>query len=160
MYTNKRIIEWILRIGVFGTFLGHGCLALSIKSSWIPLITVFGFSKETAIILLPVIGVWDILVAFLILLKPAPAFLIWATIWAFAAACSRIIAGESIWEFVERFSTWTCPVALLMLQEGSIKNIKNIFALEWHYKPNHSNIFGNLTHALRKSFNSILSFFL
>ena len=32
---KAKIAEWILRIGVFGTFLGHGIFALMIKQSWI-----------------------------------------------------------------------------------------------------------------------------
>ena len=36
---KAKIAEWILRIGVFGTFLGHGIFALMIKQSWIPYFT-------------------------------------------------------------------------------------------------------------------------
>jgi len=125
---NKRtkIAEWILRIGIFGTFLGHGIFALGVKQSWIPLMTAFGLSKATAATLLPFIGTADILVAFLALLWPIRIVLIWATIWGFATALSRPIAGDSFWDFVERSANWAAPLALLALQ-GFPKKLKDIF---------------------------------
>ena len=115
--TQIKIIMRGLSIAVFGTFLGHGLFAISIKPSWIPLLTAFGFSKNTAISLLPIIGTIDILVACIILFKPFRLVLIWASFWAFAAALSRPIAGEPIWEFVERAPNWITPLALLALHE-------------------------------------------
>src|SRR3989338_7266556 len=95
-------VEWILRIGIFGTFLGHGVFALLVKQSWIPYFTSVGISESSAIFLLPFIGVIDILVAAFVLIKPIRAVLIWATVWAFATALIRPISGEPIWDFVER----------------------------------------------------------
>ena len=125
---NKRtkIAEWILRIGIFGTFLGHGIFALGVKQSWIPLMTAFGLSEAAAATLLPFIGTADILVAFLALLWPIRIVLIWATIWGFATALSRPIAGDSFWDFVERSANWAAPLALLALQ-GFPKKLKDIF---------------------------------
>jgi hypothetical protein len=121
-------VEWILRIGIFGSFLGHGIFALGVKQGWIPLITSFGFTESTATTLLPLIGAIDIVVAFMALLYPIRIVLIWATFWAFATALSRPIAGEPIWDFVERTSNWAAPLALLALQ-GFPKKIKDIFTV-------------------------------
>ena len=115
--TQTKIIMYGLRIAVFGTFLGHGLFAISIKPSWIPLITAFGFSKDTAIALLPIIGSIDILVAFITLFKPVRMVLIWASFWALAAALSRPIAGEPILEFIERAPNWITPLSLLAMLE-------------------------------------------
>ena len=68
MDKTTKTAEWILRIGIFGAFLGHGIFALGVKQSWIPLMTAFGFSEVAASTLLPFIGIADILVAFLALL--------------------------------------------------------------------------------------------
>lgn len=117
MNKGMKIIEWILRIGVFGCFLGHGFVALSIKKSWIPLLTVYGFSEETAITLLPLIGMLDIVVAFVVLFRPTRMILIWAIFWTFATALTRFISGEPIWEFIERAANWTTPLALFVLRK-------------------------------------------
>jgi hypothetical protein len=123
-----RTFKRILRIGVFGTFLGHGFVALSIKKTWIPLLTAFSFSKETAITLLPLIGTLDIIVAFLALVWPIRIVLIWASLWAFATALSRPIAGEHICEFAERTANWAAPLALLAIH-GFPKKLKDLFTM-------------------------------
>ncbi|HLC87012.1 MAG TPA: hypothetical protein VJH65_01915 [Candidatus Nanoarchaeia archaeon] len=124
----KKIVltEWILRIAIFGTFLGHGIFALQVKQSWIPLITAFGFSEATAATLLPFIGVTDIIVALLALFWPLKIVLIWASLWAFATALSRPIAGEPVWDFIERTANWAAPLALLTIK-GFPKKLKDFF---------------------------------
>ena len=114
---NIKKVEWILRFGVFGTFIGHGVFALLGKQSWISYFTFVGISETNAIVLLPLIGVLDILVAVSALIKPMRAVLIWATLWAFATALIRPISGEPIWDFVERTANWAAPLALLYLRE-------------------------------------------
>ncbi|MEO1653021.1 MAG: hypothetical protein AAFU64_05720 [Bacteroidota bacterium] len=109
-------IEWLLRIGVFGIFLGHGMFAWQGKESWIPYLLTVGFSESTARFLLPYIGSLDILVAFLVLLKPLRIFILWAFIWTLATALIRPLSGESIWQFVERAGNWTVPLVLLILK--------------------------------------------
>lgn len=108
-------VEWILRIGIFGTFFGHGVFALLGKQSWLPLFAPVGISAETAAILLPLIGILDIIVAILALVKPYKSILLWATTWAFATALIRPFAGDPIWDFVERTANWAAPLALLAL---------------------------------------------
>lgn len=95
-----------MRIGVFGTYLGHGILALGIKESFIELITAFSIPEPTAIQLLPIIGMMDIAVAITVLIMPFRIVLIWATIWAFMTALSRPVAGEPVWDLVERTANW------------------------------------------------------
>lgn len=129
MKNEIRISEWILRVGVFGTFLGHGYIALGVKESWIPLITIFGFSRDVAITLMPMIGLFDISIALMILIKPLRIILIWAIFWAFVTALSRPLSGEPIWEFIERTGNWATPLALLLLQV-SWKPVKNIFSVK------------------------------
>lgn len=127
---NKQLktAEWILRVGVFGAFLGHGVFALGGKEAWIPMITAFGFSEITAAAMLPLIGGVDVVVAFLALFWPIRIVLIWATVWAFATSLARPIAGDPIWDFVERTANWTAPLALLILQ-GLPKKIKDLFTV-------------------------------
>jgi hypothetical protein len=109
-----KILEKCIRIGVFGTFLGHGIVALGINQKWIPLITCFGFSESQAVTLLPYIGIADIIVAILVLFYPIRIVVVWAILWAFMTALSRPISGDSIVEFIERSSNWCLPLVLLI----------------------------------------------
>lgn len=106
------IIEWILRIGVFGTFLGHGLLAIAANPKWIPYLVTVGFSPDQAQTIMPVIGTLDLVVAIWALIKPNKYILLWAFIWAFAAASIRAISGELFLEFIERAANWAVPLAL------------------------------------------------
>jgi hypothetical protein len=110
----NRILEKCVRIGVFGTFLGHGIVALGINQKWIPLLTCFGFTENQAVALMPYIGIADIIVAFMVLFYPIRVVVGWAVLWAFMTALSRPISGESIVEFVERSANWCLPLALLI----------------------------------------------
>lgn len=128
MKKSVKISEWILRLGVFGSFLGHGVFALGLKQSWVPLITVVGFSESTALALLPVIGTVDLVVAFLVLFWPIRVVLIYAAVWGFATALVRPLAGDPIWDFVERSANWAAPFALLALQ-GFPRKVKDFFTV-------------------------------
>ena len=119
-------ISLILRIGVFGTFLGHGIFALGVKMSWVPFITFFGFSTNTAMEMLPIIGAIDIVVAVLALFLPMRVVFIYAFIWAFFTALMRPVVGMPIWDFVERTANWATPLAMIYLQ-GLPRNIKQLF---------------------------------
>jgi hypothetical protein len=112
---SKQQTEWLLRIGVFGAFFGHGVFALMVKQGWIKYFTAVGIADTTAMTLLPLIGAMDIVIAILALVKPMKWVLAWATAWAFLTALIRPISGEPIWDFVERTANWAVPLALLAM---------------------------------------------
>ena len=105
-------IEWVLRIGVFGTFLGHGLLAISVNPSWIPYLVTLGFTAKQAQFIMPVIGSVDVVVALWVLLKPNKYVVLWAVFWALATAIIRPLSGELFLTFVERAANWAVPLAL------------------------------------------------
>lgn len=110
---NSKKIEWILRIGVAGEFLGHGIFALQGKADWIKWIgQLSGASTELAGQLLLVVGILDILVAVIVLFKPLKPVLLWAAFWGAWTALVRPLVGLPIWDFVERFANWAAPLAL------------------------------------------------
>ena len=115
---NLHKMEWILRLGVFGTFVGHGILALTIKESWWPYFTGIGIGEAAIPTLLVLIGLMDCAVALFALFKPLRFVLGWATIWAFITALIRPITGGfftlSFLDFVERASNFMAPLALLL----------------------------------------------
>lgn len=113
---NKRI-EWVLRIAIFGEFLGHGVLALQGKKAWIGWIQdLTNVDSALAAKLLLAIGIFDLIVALLALFRPIRAALLWAVVWGFWTALVRPIVGESVLDFVERWANWGAPLALLLLR--------------------------------------------
>ncbi|HEY9584921.1 MAG TPA: hypothetical protein VJI33_05175, partial [Candidatus Paceibacterota bacterium] len=67
---NKKI-EWVLRIGVAGEFLGHSVFALQGKEQWIGWFSNFGISDAgLAAQLLLVVGLADLFFAVLVLVRP------------------------------------------------------------------------------------------
>jgi hypothetical protein len=125
---RNKTIEIVARIGIFGTFLGHGVSALFVNNNWIPLLTCYGFSIGHAKQLMPFIGMLDIVVAFIILIYPIRIVLIWAVLWAFMTAISRPISGSEWMEFVERSANWCLPLILLYAQ-GFPKKTSSLFKI-------------------------------
>lgn len=76
---------------------------------------------------MPLIGLLDIALAVLILIKPVRIALLWMAFWAFVTALIRPIAGEPIWDFVERFANIGAPLALLYLRPIP-RNLKEWFS--------------------------------
>lgn len=116
MPANAKSIEWILRIAVAGEFLGHGVFALQGKPDWIKWFATFGVADAgLAAKLLFAIGVIDVSLALLVLIKPVRAALLWMALWGFWTALLRPLVGMPIWDFVERSANWGAPLALLLL---------------------------------------------
>ena len=109
-------IELVLRIGVFGIFVGHGTLAFCKNEKWLPYLATAGFNKYWGLQVMPLIGLADIFAGFCTLVTPQELILVWATVWAFSTALIRPFSGEDIWSFVERAGNWACPLALLLLR--------------------------------------------
>ena len=113
---NTKHVEWVLRIAVAGEFLGHGVFALQGKKDWIGWFMQFGVSNpETSAQLLMFIGVIDIALAILILIKPIRLALLWMVFWGFWTALLRPLVGMPVWDFMERWANWGAPLALLLL---------------------------------------------
>lgn len=121
---NYKLAEWILRIAVAGEFIGHGVFALQGRRAWVEWFSIFGVSDvQTATTLLWLVGLLDVILAVLILITPVRLALLWMAFWGFWTALMRPIAGDSIFEFVERWANWGAPLALLLLL-GLPHNIK------------------------------------
>ncbi|MBI5405589.1 hypothetical protein HY972_00930 [Candidatus Kaiserbacteria bacterium] len=113
---NQKMVTWILRVAVAGEFIGHGVFALQGKKQWVEWFTIFGISDAgVATQLLFFIGLLDIAVALVVLVWPVRAVLLWAAFWGFWTALMRPIAGDPIWDFVERWANCGAPLALLLL---------------------------------------------
>lgn len=114
--TNEKKIEWVLRIAVAGEFLGHGVFALQGKAQWLGWFANFGITDAAlAAQILSLVGLLDLAVALIVLVRPVPAVLLWAAFWGFWTALVRPLVGEPVWDFVERWANWGAPLALLFL---------------------------------------------
>jgi hypothetical protein len=113
-------LSFVIRFGIFLTFIGHGSFAFEGKKEWIPFLTTVGFEDSTALKVMPYIGVMDFLIAISMLILPLRIFVIWAFVWAFSTALIRPISGMNIMEFVERGSNWILPIVLLYIDKHKL----------------------------------------
>ncbi|MDO8654873.1 MAG: DoxX family membrane protein [bacterium] len=113
---NTKMVEWVLRIAVAGEFIGHGVFALQGKKDWVGWFAKFGVADASlATQLLFLVGVIDIALAVLILVRPVRVVLLWMAFWGFWTALIRPLVGMPVWDFVERWANWGAPLALLLL---------------------------------------------
>ena|SRR3989338_3893556 len=127
---SNKLLEWALRISIAGEFTGHSIFALQGKQDWIGWFAKFGVGDPLmAKKLLLVIGLIDLLVALLVLVKPIRIALLWAVVWGFWTALLRPIVGMPVWDFIERWANWGAPLALLAYY-GWPKGLKNWFRVK------------------------------
>jgi hypothetical protein len=114
--SNAKKIEWILRIGVAGEFLGHGIFALQGKADWIKWTQqLSGMEAGAATSFIFIVGVVDVILAIIVLVKPIRPVLLWMAFWGFWTALVRPLVGMPVWDFIERFANWAAPLALYYL---------------------------------------------
>lgn len=130
---NNRLLEWALRLGIAGEFVGHGVFALEGKRDWIGWFAKFGINNpSTAKTILFYIGLTDLVMAALIfagLAKKLRFILLWAVVWGFWTALLRPIVGMPVWDFIERWANWGAPLALLGYY-GWPRSLKEWFSMK------------------------------
>src|SRR3989344_7185761 len=121
---NNKLVEWVLRISVAGEFIGHGVFALQGKKGWFKYFEAVGITgNDTIVTMLFWVGIIDIALAILVLVRPVPIALLWMAVWGLWTALIRWPIGpdEPVWDFFERWANWGAPLALLILrwQQGN-----------------------------------------
>lgn len=111
----KTQATWVLRVAVALEFTGHGILAFNQKASWFAFFKPFGIEPEAAGVIMRIVGVLDMSLAVLLLIRPVRGAVLWMALWGMWTALLRPIAGESIVEWIERGPNWGAPLALLVL---------------------------------------------
>ncbi len=119
-YSTDRLLSphraaLILRVGAALCFIGHGAFGIMTKAAWVPYFAVVGIGADRAYQLMPLIGTVDVLCGIAMLVWPTRAVTLWMFVWAVWTACLRPLAGEGVWEAVERAGNYGVPAALLML---------------------------------------------
>lgn len=119
--------EWCLRVGAAACFIGHGAFGILTKAAWVPYFEIAGIGRDGAYALMPVVGAIDITAGILVLIAPRPVVLLYMAIWGFWTALLRPLAGESLFETLERAGNYGVPAALLVLF-ASRGNARSLFA--------------------------------
>jgi hypothetical protein len=115
--TDTAPLHWLLRIACAAEFVGHGAFGVMTKATWLPYFGVAGIPPELAWKLMPLIGTVDITLGLVVgLVRPARVFLLYMAFWGLLTATIRPLAGEPIWEFVERVPNWAVPLAFFDLR--------------------------------------------
>jgi hypothetical protein len=112
---RERQLHWILRLGVVGCCLGHGAYGVLTKEAWVPYFSVVGIDRAWAYRLMPWIGVMDISLGLSMAVGPLRIVLLHLTVWGLWTAALRPLAGEAVWECVERAGNYGVPLAFLLL---------------------------------------------
>jgi hypothetical protein len=120
-------LHWLLRLGVFMEFVGHGACGVHTKAGWLPYFHVFAIPEGLAWKLMPVVGSMDIALGITVLVAPRRALLLYMAVWGCFTAMLRPAAGEGGWEFIERAYNYGVPLALLLLH-GFGQDRKSWFA--------------------------------
>lgn len=108
-------VYWILRVGAALCFIGHGAFGFITKAAWIPYFGVVGIPESWAWRLMPMIGAVDVMAGMAVLFAPRGLPLIYMTAWAMWTALLRPLAGESVFETLERAGNYGVPFALLLM---------------------------------------------
>ena len=120
-------LEWLLRLAVAGAFVGHGAYgAVVAKSSWFTYFSVLGIPESVVIQhgLMTVVGVAEIAAGVVTLVLPIPALLLLMAGWKIFSELLRPVAGEPVWEFVERASNMVAPLALIVVNRERVRLVK------------------------------------
>jgi hypothetical protein len=110
------LLHWILRLACALEFVGHGAFGIITKAAWVPYFGVIGIPEWLAYRLMPAIGTVDVALGALVALRPARAALLYMALWGLITASIRPLAGEPLWEFLERAPNWAVPLAFLYVR--------------------------------------------
>ena len=88
------------------------------KPEWMGYFATVGVAPDTVsrFALLDVGGWFEIGLGVAILARPWPGLLLFAFVWKLGTEWLRPLAGEPMWEFIERGGSYAAPLALLWLQ--------------------------------------------
>jgi len=102
-------------------FIGHGALGWNHPPAWATYFAVVGIPKDIALSLMPWVGVLDITLALTVLFFPMRAVVFYMAVWGLWTAMLRPLAGEPIWELIERAGNYGTLVAWFLLARGGTK---------------------------------------
>lgn len=111
-------IGWILRVTTALLLIGHAGFDFAMHKDWAGYAAAIGISP-TALAghpLRPWAGWFECALGLLVLAWPAGGLLVLVFAWKLGTEALRPLAGEPIWEFIERGGSYGAPLALAWLQ--------------------------------------------
>lgn len=102
-------------------FIGHGVFGVITKPVWCNYFAVFGIGETLAYKLMPVVGIADIVLGFVLLFYPIRIAAAWLIFWGLFTASLRPLSGEPFAEFLERAGNYGAPFILIILTAGPEK---------------------------------------
>ncbi len=117
---RRTVLEWLLRLATAGAFIGHGAYgAIMEKPGWYPFFAQLGLDRATvdARSLMIWVGGFEMLLGALALGAPVRALLLFLFVWKMGSEFIWYpLAHKPSWEFVERWSNYTAPLALILVR--------------------------------------------
>ena len=111
-------VAWVLRLTVASLLIGHGGFgAFMHKHSWTHYLSSLGISLNDASgsSVLPAIGWFEIALGILVVVWPSAELLVFVVIWKVFTEMLRPVSGEPLWEFIERFGSYSAPFAFFLV---------------------------------------------
>jgi hypothetical protein len=112
--TASHTLHWILRASVWACFVGHGMFGIRQKPEWTAFFEPFGIGRTDASALMPLIGLVDVTLGYLALLRPTPALYMYTAGWGVLTALLRPLVGMNVFETLERAGNVGPSLALLL----------------------------------------------
>jgi hypothetical protein len=107
-------LAWTLRLTTCTLLAGHAGLGLFAHKAMLARhYAALGIADPAALV--PRIGLVEFLLAALVLMRPRPGLLFAICFWKIASEALFLIAGAPVWELIERFGSYTAPLALALL---------------------------------------------
>jgi hypothetical protein len=104
----------ILRLVTVTLLAGHaGCTLMEAHSSFARNYATIWSQGPAAVV--PAAGLIDLVLAVGVLFRPSVALLVCVCGWKLATESTFLLAGAPAWEVVERFGSYTAPLALACL---------------------------------------------
>jgi hypothetical protein len=112
-------IQWTLRITTACLLIGHGAFDFAMHKDWSGYAAAVGISPATVAAhpLRPFAGWAEVVIGLFVLVWPPAPVLVFVFVWKVGTEALRPLAGEPIWEFVERSGSYAAPLALLTLRQ-------------------------------------------
>jgi hypothetical protein len=115
----SQTVHWILRVSVWACYVGHGMFGIRQKVDWLAFYRPFGIPDAIAAQTMPLIGLVDVTMGYLVLLRPTRVVLMYTAVWGIFTALLRPLVGMSFFETLERAGNYGPSIALLLGGAGA-----------------------------------------
>ena len=115
---RRAAVGWVLRLTTALLLLGHGGFGFAMHKDITAYVAAVGLAPAALGIRALTIagGVFEGMLGLAVLARPSAPLLVAVGLWKVATEFTRVLAGEPVWEFIERAGSYAAPFALLVWQ--------------------------------------------